>query len=260
MFWSSGTDGTAGVGFAISDRFDHINPVPINDRPITARIPLKNNTHLTLISVYAPTVQRTMVEKESFYEKLSECIVKARGDNVIVLGDFNTCVGKDWQVWPSVIGKHGTGKINSNGLMLLEFCTRFSLSIMGMMFQLRNCLKDTWQHLRSRQWHQIDHVLANRTAKQFINVTKIDPAADCFMDHKLLITKCCFLVKKKRKIKPPSKPDTTLNIERKKKLELFLEEKLPHCKGSWDSLKEVLQHTAKHVFGKKKRGLVRQPR
>ena len=29
------------------------------------------------------------------------------------------------------IGKHGAGKMNSSSLMLLEFCTRFQLSIMG---------------------------------------------------------------------------------------------------------------------------------
>jgi hypothetical protein len=71
------------------------------------------------------------VEKDNLYEKLSECIVNAKGDNIIVLGNFNARVGKDWKSWPSVIGKYGVGKMNSNGLMLLEFCTRFQLSVMG---------------------------------------------------------------------------------------------------------------------------------
>lgn len=71
-------DKTTGVGFAISNKLDQVNPVPINNRLTTARIPLKDNTHLTLISVYAPTMQRSEVDKESFNDKLSECIVKAR--------------------------------------------------------------------------------------------------------------------------------------------------------------------------------------
>lgn len=75
-------------------------------------------------------MQRSAVEKESFYEKLSKCIVKAKGDSITVVGDFNAHVGKDWQSWPSVIGKCGGGKMNFNGLMLLEFCTRFQLSVM----------------------------------------------------------------------------------------------------------------------------------
>lgn len=75
----------------------HINPVPIPDRLIIVQIPLKNNAHLTLIGVYAPTMQRSEVEKESFYEKLRECIVKAKVDSVAALDDFNTHVGKDWK-------------------------------------------------------------------------------------------------------------------------------------------------------------------
>ena len=171
---------------------------------MTVRFPLMDSNYLTLISVYAPTMQRTTVEKESFFQKLSDCIDKAEGDSIIVLGDFNARVGRDWQLWPSIIGNHGTGKMNSNGLMLLEFCTRFHLSIMGTMFQLKDCLKNTWQHQRSR--HQIDHVLADRKASQFINVTKINPIADCFTDHKLLTDKCCFVIKKRRK---PKLPDQT---------------------------------------------------
>lgn len=80
-------------------------------------------------------MQRSPVEKESFYELLSECILKAKGDSIIVLGDFNARVGKDWQSWPTVVRKHGEGETNANGLMLLEFCTRFQLSMMSTMFQ-----------------------------------------------------------------------------------------------------------------------------
>ena len=172
---------------------------------MTARVPLNNDVHLTLISVYAPTMQRSPVEKESFYEKLGECIVKAKGDSMIVLGDFSARVGKDWQSWPTIIRKQGVGKTNSNGLMLLEFCTHFQLLIMGTIFQLKNHLKNTWQYMRSKHWHQIDHVIADKQAAKFINVTKVNPTADCFSDHKLLTCRCSIVVRKKRKrTKPPT--------------------------------------------------------
>ena len=134
IFWSGGEDKTAGVGFAVSNKLSHINPIPISDRIMTARVELKNNSHLTLISIYGPTMQQPEFEKEKFYEQLGECIINAKGDAIIVLGDFNARVGKDWESWPSVIGKHGVGKMNSNGLMLLEFCTSLNVSIMGTMF------------------------------------------------------------------------------------------------------------------------------
>lgn len=44
-----------------------------------------------MISVYTPTMQHSVLEKESFYERLHEYIVKAKGDGIIVLGDFNAC-------------------------------------------------------------------------------------------------------------------------------------------------------------------------
>ena len=254
IFWSGGEDKTAGVGFAVSNKLSHINPIPISDRIMTARVELKNNSYLTLISVYGPTMQRPEFDKEKFYEQLGECIINAKGDAIIVLGDFNARVGTDWESWPSVIGKHGVGKMNSNGLMLLEFCTRLNLSIMGTMFQLKNRLKNTWQHPRSKHWHQLDHVLANSQARRFITVTKINPSADCFTDHKLLICKCCIVIKTTKKgPRPPCKPDTHLTNERKVKLESFLEEKIPDCELSWDDLKGILQTATEYVFDKKKK-------
>ena len=132
-------------------------------------------------------------------------------DSVIILGDFNALVGSDWKSWPNVIGKHGVGEMNSNGLRLLEFCTRFQLSIMGTMFQLKDSLKNTWQHLRSKHWHQLDHVLSNKVAKSYVTLTKVNRAANCFTDHKLLMSKCLFSIKnKKRGTRLPKKTGHTL--------------------------------------------------
>ena len=255
IFWSGGEHRTAGVDFVISNKFGHINPVPVNERLMTAWVPLNSDASLTLISVYVPTMQRSPVEKESFYEKLGECIVKAKGDSIIVFGDFNARVGKDWPSWSTVMGKHGVGKTNSNGLMLLEFCTRFQLSIMGTMFQLKNHLKNTWQHMRSKHWHQVDHVFADKHTAKFINVTKVNPTADCFTDHKLLTCRCSIVFRKKWKsTKPSTILDTTMNTEKKGRLEKFLDEQLQHiCEGSWEDLRMVLQNAAKQTFDKKKR-------
>lgn len=68
--------------------------------------------YLLLISVYGPTIQRTQEEKEQFYEQLGGVLDNAGNDSVIVLGDLNARVGKDWISWPSVIGKHGVGNMN----------------------------------------------------------------------------------------------------------------------------------------------------
>ena len=242
------------MGFAVSNKLENITPQPINGRLMTCRIDLQNGNFLTLISAYAPTMQRTVEEKELFYEHLGECMRRAKDDSIFILGDFNARVGNDWQSWPIVMGKHGVGKMNTNGLMLLEFCTRFQLVITGTIFQLKNHLKTTWMHARSRHWHQLDHILVNSKARVFVKITKASLTADCFTDHRLLICKCKIsAVKKKGNSKPPKKFDTTMTKERKETLKRFFREKLPNAEADWKHLKSVLSDAAKHVFGKKKR-------
>ena len=98
---------------------------------MSVRIHLRNNGPLTIISVYAPTMQGSSEEKEDFYGKLGTCLSAVVNDPLIIMGDFNARVGKDWTSWPNVIGKH-------------------DVSNMGTMFQLKNSLRNTWQHLRSK--------------------------------------------------------------------------------------------------------------
>ena len=107
-----------------------LNPYPINDRLSTLRVTLNDNDHLTIMSVYGPTMQRSQEEKEQFYEQLGECVENVRNDRIVVLRDLNARVGENYLSWPSVIGRHGVGNMNSNRLMLLEFCSIYQLSVM----------------------------------------------------------------------------------------------------------------------------------
>ena len=95
IFWSGGQDKNACVGFAVSNKLENITPQPINDRLITCRIDLQNGNFLTLVSAYTPTMQRTVEEKELFYENLGECMRRAKDDSIFILGDFNPRVCDD---------------------------------------------------------------------------------------------------------------------------------------------------------------------
>ena len=77
------------------------------------------------------------------------------------MGDFNARVGADWRTW-SVLGKHGVGSSNSNGLLLLQMCVELDLCVMNTMFQLKNKYKTTWMHPDSKKWHLIDYVLTRK--------------------------------------------------------------------------------------------------
>ena len=118
FYWSSkGKDEPreAGVGFAIRTAL-----VSKLETLMTLRFPLAGNTHLTVISVYAPTLMYADEEKEAFYQLLSHTLHATPGDDkLLLLGDFNARVERDNTAWPSAVAPHGMGKVNSNGLLLL---------------------------------------------------------------------------------------------------------------------------------------------
>ena len=49
--------------------------------------------------------------------------------------DFNARIGTDNNAWCNVLGHHGTGKMNANGIILLSLCNEFGLAITNSFFQ-----------------------------------------------------------------------------------------------------------------------------
>ena len=206
----------SGVGFAISNTtlssLDSL-PVGINDRIMKLRVPLMDKQHLTLLSVYAPTMTNPEETKNTFYQQLKDTIRSIpRKDRLLILGDFNARVGSDHTNWPGVIGKHGIGRVNSNGLLLLSLCAEHGLNITNTVFQLPLSHKVTWMHPRSKHWHQIDFVLTRQSDLRDVRITRTLRGADCWTDHCLVRTKLKLQAPKRKKlygIRPPRK----INVE-----------------------------------------------
>lgn len=151
-----------------------------------------------VISVYAPTYNRTEQEKEDFYSQLGALLQSCKsGEEVIIMGDFNARVGTrppkdlsgiDTQTDDSlVLGPYGLDELNDNGRLLLEFCRRPKgghLRIMSTYFQHKQY--GTWQHNRTKRWHQIDHVLCTPFTAPLITDVKVLPGLDFDSDHRLV--------------------------------------------------------------------------
>ena len=111
-----------------------------------------------------------------------------RTDKLILLSDFNARVGTDYQTWERVIGSEGVGKCNSNGLLLRK-CAEHDLLVTNTVFKLPNRNKPSRMHSRSKRWHHIDYVIVRRTDRQNVRVTKTMCGADCWTDHRLVVSR-----------------------------------------------------------------------
>ena len=209
FFWSGKTETeprVSGVGFAIrNDIASSLTSLPkgISDCIMTLRLSPASKTHLTLISVYAPTMTHSDEEREAFYSCLREAIHSVPSkDKLLLLGDFNARVGRNKHAWPGVLGSHGHGKENSNGLLLLSLCAEENLVITNTVFKHKDVHKVTWMHPRSKHWHMLDYIITRHQDLSEILDTRAMRGADCWTDHVLLRCKARFAVHKPVRKKP----------------------------------------------------------
>ena len=169
---------------------------------MTIKLPLLNGRkHATIVSAYAPTMTNEDDVKNKFYEDLHNVLTSVpKGDKLILLGDFNARVGTDTASWSGIIGKHGVGNCNSNGLLLLQTCAEHDLLITNTIFRLPIRNRTSWMHPRSKHWHLIDYVIVRRSDRQDVRVTKSMCGAECWTDHRLIVSKINI------RIKPPRRP------------------------------------------------------
>ena len=238
-------------------------PEGINDRLMRLQLPLPNKKFATLVSAYAPTMTNPDDIKDKFYEELDDIIAGTpKAEKLIVLGDFNARVGTDHQCWDGVIGRHGIGKCNSNGLLLLKTCAAHDLAVTNTMFRLPTHKKTTWMHPRSGHWHLIDYVITKKRDIADVRVTRAMRGANCWTDHRLVVSKLKLHIAPKRRPQG-QKTAKRLNIAKLKDPTVLanfsdeLEGRLTDLKvddntsveNQWSALRDTIHSTAINHLG-----------
>ena len=115
--------------------------------------------------------------KEAFYNQLARVLSDIpRTDKLLLVGDLNARIRREW---PLVMGKHGIGKCNSNGELLLALCSEFELMVMNTMFKQKDECKTTWMNPRFRHWHVISFIITGCWDRMDIHSTRAMHGANC---------------------------------------------------------------------------------
>lgn len=258
----------AGVGFAIrNDLVKRLVSLPtgINERLMSLRVCIGKNKYATIFSCYAPTMHSNDIAKEEFYLTLrSQLRHVPIHDKLLLLGDFNARVGSDTSVWGDVIGKHGVGRANSNGHLLLSLCNEFGLLVTNTIFQLPTRCKISWRHPRSNHYHLLDYVITRSSMRNDVKITRSFAIGECWSDHRLIRSKMRFTIHnpiRNNRIKPLPKIDVTKlrNRDNVTKLQAVCDNKLllipenADVESVWSTLKNVIFESSCEILGYVKR-------
>ncbi|KAK2176291.1 hypothetical protein NP493_672g00001 [Ridgeia piscesae] len=172
-------------------------PRPVSDRIMTMRLPLSKDNFATIIIIIIIIKLYCHIQHALYDELESSWQVCSVADKLLLIGDFNARIGRENDKWSLVVSKHGIGKCNSNGELLLALCSEFELIVTNTMFKQNDERKTTWMHPRSRHWHMIDFIITRCRDKMDVHSIRAIRGANCWTEHQMLRSKVAFRIRKK---------------------------------------------------------------
>ena len=252
-----------GVGFAVRGKARNCVTrwTPINERLCILRVKAKFY-NISIICAHAPTEDANEEVKDVFYEQLDKAFSTIPAyDMKLVLGDFNSKVGKE-DFYKGTIGMHSLHNItNDNGLRLITFAASRSSVIRSTCFPHRRIHLQTWNSPDGVTKNQIDHVLCDiRHATSILDVRSMR-GANIDSDHHLVQARIRCRISSKRPITNPQRKFNTpaLNNEAtRRQYEDLVTSKLDalprelDINTHWEMCLNVVKSTATEVLGMQK--------
>ena len=232
-------------------------PRPVSNRIMTMRLPLCKDNFARLSACTLQQWQTQMKTRRPSTTSWQVCSVAStvQISSCLIL-DFNARIGRENDKWSVVMGKHGIGKCNSNGELLLALCSEFELIVTNTMFKQKDECRTTWMHPRSKHWHMIDFIITRCRDKVDIHSTRAMPGP---------ITRCwgqkwLSLYDNRQGISKPTKLNITKlsttshrkSFEQEMDSDVAQWEEKEHSTPveEWAALQQVVYNTAKTYVGK----------
>ncbi|CAD7093988.1 unnamed protein product [Hermetia illucens] len=158
----------------------------ISERLCTLRLRGKFR-NISLINVHAPTEETAESEKDTFYEAVERTLEACpRYDIKIILGDFNSQVGKG-PVFMRYVGSHSLHeKTNDNGVRTIQLAGSHEMVVGSTWFARKAVHKHTWASPDGITFNQIDHVLIERRHLSALLNVRTYRGANIDSDHYLV--------------------------------------------------------------------------
>ena len=116
--------------------------------------------NISIIQVYAPTIDADEEEMEKFYDQINSVKAQCKSqDIVIVMGDFNAKVGKCKR--GKAIGLFGLGSSNDRRDSMAEWCEKNDRVILNTWFEHHPIRLWTCKSPGGNVRNQIDYILIN---------------------------------------------------------------------------------------------------
>ncbi|BHF61234.1 hypothetical protein SprV_0100420700 [Sparganum proliferum] len=108
----------------------------INDHLMSLCLSIRGGIFVTIVSVYTFQMISPDAARKKSYEDLYAILETVRkADKLVVLCDFNACVGTDNAAWRGVLDPHGLDGSNDDGL-LLKTCAEHKFILTNTCFHL----------------------------------------------------------------------------------------------------------------------------
>ncbi|KAG0728627.1 Craniofacial development protein 2 [Chionoecetes opilio] len=154
---------------------------------------------MSLAAVYAPTEVCEIEEKEMFYAELCSVLDKCPPrDTLIVLGDFNGTTGTVRDGYELCVGPHGSGTMNINSSLLLNFARSKRLIIVCSWYQRPELHRWTWYNNDGGAAKEIDHILVSTHWRILQNCSVYWGAEFLASDDRLVVATLKLHVKSRR--------------------------------------------------------------
>uniref|UniRef100_A0A8D9DTK6 Craniofacial development protein 2 n=1 Tax=Cacopsylla melanoneura TaxID=428564 RepID=A0A8D9DTK6_9HEMI len=258
--------GQFGTGFLINKtvRGSIMEYQTVSDKICKIRLKGKFR-NITIVSIHAPTEEKSEEIKETFYESLDEVLSQVQKyDQILVIGDFNAQVGS-MESQSDVAGKFTVHDYNNNnGDYMAEFAARNKLFIRSTSFQHKKIHLGTWKVRGSNQVNQIDHVLVSKRHISSVLDVRACRGFNCDSDHylvKAIIREKLSTVQTLKKNKQ-TKWDTTelkKDVEVRRAYQEALSERLhisPNIsvEEKWKLTRTAITNAAEKTVSKQKKG------